>query len=330
MFSRKKISNLKWMNWLMPVVVVAVVLLLASFVNRTAPKSDIPEEVQELAENDDILWLSGMWVTITNCKLSDNEHATGIDTYISDDTHVNASVTAQNALDVVQPYYLMVFADGVPMKFEIMGDSYYAYPIELSSEKITMDLMFSPDFSLNIGRIDFLLFFDGDEKSDYHLNSYTVLLAQEGEPQIPSILQTTTAQRDILKGSHNDGTYGAWLWNEKLQPSESDFMGPRDIVLKKGENVLLEAIASKPGLYRTVLINDGRPISFTLEASDHIWLDWKSSGTDMLQTNMILDTASINDGSFFTVSTPICMEDITTSCLASPKIKVTYAPTNEE
>lgn len=39
----------------MPVVVIAVVLLLASFVNRPAPKSDIPEEVQELAENDDIL-----------------------------------------------------------------------------------------------------------------------------------------------------------------------------------------------------------------------------------------------------------------------------------
>lgn len=314
----------------MPMVVIAVVLLLASSVNRPTPKSDMPEEVQELAENDDILWLSGMWVTLTNCKLSDNEHATGIDTYISDDTHVNASVTAQNALDVVQPYYLMVFADGVPMEFEIMGDSYYSYPIELSSEKISMDLAFSPEFSLNIGRVDFLLFFDGDEKSDYHLNSYTVLLTQNGEPQIPSVLQITTPQRDILKGSHSDGTYSAWLWNENGQCSESDFMGPRDIILHKDETVLLEAIASKPGLYRTVLINDGRPISFSLEASDHIWLDWKSSGTDMLQTNMILDTASINDGSFFTVSTPICMEDITTSCLASPKIKVTYAPTSEE
>ena len=330
MFNRKNVSNSKWLDWIMPIVVIAVVLLLVSSANSLISKNDMPEEVQQLAENDDTLWLSGMWVTLTNCKLSDNECAAGIDTYISDEGRVKASVAVQNGLDVIQPYYLMVFADGVPVEFEIAGDSYYSYPIELSSEKINMDLWFSPEFSLNIGRLDFLLFFDGDEKSDYHLNSYTVLLTQNGEQQVPNVIQITTPQRDILKGSHNGGTYSAWLWNENSQCSESDFMGPRDIVLHKDETVLLEAIASKPGLYRTVLINNGKPICFTLEGSNRTWLDWESLGTNMLQTNMILDAASINDGSFFTVSTPICMEDITTSCLASPKIKVTYAPTSEE
>ncbi len=91
-----------------------------------------------------------------------------------------ASVTLQNGLEKVQPYYFMILADGIPVEFEINGSSYMSYALDLTAEQVTFDVKFKPEFSLNLGRLDFLLFFDGNPKSDHHMTTYTIQLRQVG------------------------------------------------------------------------------------------------------------------------------------------------------
>ncbi len=86
-----------------------------------------------------------------------------------------------------------------------------------------------------------------------------------------------------------------------------------------GKRFLFESIASRSGLYRTVLILDGQPLSFTIEGELYSWLDWRSSGTDMLQIPIKLSEDCEKSGSFFAVSTPIDTESLPLSSLASAK-----------
>lgn len=281
---------------------------------------EMPDAMKELAQNQSVEWMAGMWVELPQLEMTQSDAAPNVDVYASAEGVIQATVTLQNGLDRAQPYYLMVFADGIPAEYNIGKNTYQTYPVELTPQQTILKLELQPDFSLNLGRLDFLLFYDGNSKSDFHMTSYTVWLRQSGEEKISTDLQNTVEQRKCLEDSFTSGSYGAWLWNWDSRPTPTDQIGPQEITA--GEKFLLEAIASDPGLYRTVLMLDGRPISFILDGTVRAWLDWTSSGTDMLQVPIELTGDCTASGSFFTVTTPLGAEAMSLSNLASVKIQV--------
>lgn len=322
-FAKKKVKDLLWC-----LLIIAAGIAFLYFVVIPSDKSpdsaavaassaptealEMPDEMQALLDSGSVEWMVGMWAQLTNCTKCQESIAPQIESYLNTKGTVYAEVTVQNGLDLIQQFYLMVFADGVPIEFKLDGDTYQSYPFELS-EAVKFNIEFTPEFTLNLGRLDFLLFYDGNPKSDFHMSSHTVWVEQNDEARIPTALQDTVSQRGGLVDSYSGGSYGAWLWKGETLPPEASNIGPREIELKDGEPLLFEAIASRPGVYRTVLIFDGQPVSM---------IDWESSGSDMLQLPIELLGLSDKGGSFFSVTIPLEQNAIAVSAVASSKILV--------
>lgn len=293
-------------------------------------KKEMPDAMKELAQNENVEWMAGMWVEVTNCEMLSSQSQESFEVYAAPDGAVQANVTLQNGLDKRQPFFLMVLADGLPVEFSIDGESYLSYPLRLTSEQIVLPVTLRPEFSLQLGRLDFMLCFDGDPQADFHTNSYTLWFDLEAEAEKPTLLQTTIAQREGLQGSYHDGTYGAWLWNQGVQPAGTDTIGAKTMTVADGERLLLEVIAAKEGLYRTILILDGMPVSFETDGTRYSCLDWKSGGTDMLQIPIEWTKETEENGSFFTVSTPLDPELTASLCLVSGGIQISAVGNGEE
>lgn len=313
------------------VVLLTIVLIVASTAcnivhpensSQLVEEKEMPDAMKELAENEAVEWMAGLWVELTNCTMQPDAPS-GVDTYSCQENVVQVSVTLQNGLDKVQPYYLCVFADGIPVEFRVEGSMYQAYAIDLGANQMSVDMEFQPEFSLRLGRLDFLLFFDGNPQSDFHMTSYTVCLEQNEEEREPTVLQKTIRQRAGVKESFVNGAYGAWLWDEDTPPMESDSTGQREAAIRDGGRFLLEAIASRAGTYRTVMMIGGQPVSFVDEEGQRLsWLDWESGGEDMLQIPVDLAEGSAIRGSFFAVTTPLGVESLSLPSLASSKIQL--------
>ena len=289
-------------------------------------EKEMPDVMKELAQNEAVEWMAGLWVEIPSGELQ--ERTQGVEAYACESSGIQATVTLQNGLEKIQPYYLMVFADGLPVEFQMEGDTYQRYPLELPPQQTVLSLAMQPEFTLSMGRLDFLLFFDGNPISDQHMVSYTVWITQEEGERQPENWQSTVPQREGLVDSFTNGAYGAWVWS--AEPAESDHTGPKELTVSQGEEILLEAIASGPGRYRTVLVFNGQPLTFTLDGEACAWLDWESAGTDMLQVPVQLPENWGEEGSFFTVTTPLGTESIPQPTMVSWKIRVTSVPNGEE
>ena len=294
----------------------------------TTPDKQMPDALQGLTDNPNINYFCGIWMKLTNCTRVGEKGVVPV--YSASEDTIQATVTATNGLNREQPYFLMVFADGAPVEFQIEGNTYLSYPLSLTPAHTDLKMEFCPEFSANLGRLDFLLFYDGNPKADHFMGWASCQVLQEGESLPPAKLQATVPQRSILEGSYNGDAYGAWLWNGEGHPSEQDPQGPRDMTVHGGETLWLEAIASKPGLYRTVLIQDGRPLSFTVEGEVYSWLDWESAGTDMLQLPIQLPEDQVNSGSFFTVTIPLSEESLETQPRNSWRILITESREGKE
>lgn len=314
---------------------VAAIVVLIYFVKPSPTAGSVngkemPNAMKELVQEESVEWMAGIWVELPDYEALQRDTAPGIDVYSCTESTVQATVTLQNGLNKAQSYYLMVLADGIPVGYKIGEDTYQTYPVELTATPKVLNLELRLEFPLHLGRLDFLLLYDENPKSDYHMTTYTVWFTQEEEEQTPSMLQRTVAQREGIKDRFTNGSYGAWLWKEDAPPVSADQIGPREIAIRRGEKLLLEAIASRPGLYRTVVILDGQPVYFMLGEERHIWLDWESNGTDMLQIPIELPEDLIANGSFFTITTPLGAESIVLSNLASFKIQIVNSPREEE
>lgn len=294
----------------------------------TAEK-EMPEAMKQLLQNDSVEWMAGIWVEFPNCFM-DTDPVSGVEIYSNAADMLHASVTVQNGLEKVQPYYLMVLADGIPVEFTVGENAYQAYTIDLTTDQLVLDLELNLEFALGLGRLDFLLFYDGNPQSDFHMVSYTTWFKLDEERKEPAALINTIEQRPGVKDSFNDGAYNAWFWNENERISQQTYTGPRDITLCSAEKLVLEVIASAPGIYRTVLIYNGQPLSFLINGNTHSWVDWESNGTNMLQVPITLLDDIMMDGSIFTVSTPIGAESLSTPTFTSWKIQVAYSGVNKE
>ena len=319
---------------LMTIIAAAILAFFVQVSINSNRNKEMPDAMKAFAQNDSTEWMAGIWVDLPNCEMLPENTISGITSYSNKDETIEATITVQNGLGKPQSYFLMVLEDGLPVEYMIDGIAYFTYLIELTSSPNTLHLEFSSDFSLHMGRLDFLLFYNENPRSDYHMTTYTVWLDQEDqidkEEKLPANLQTTVAQRVGVQGRFTNAAYGAWFWKGNFQIAESDQIGPREITIDQGETLLLEAIISRPGKYRTIVILDGEPISFTVDGETCTYVDWEADGTNMLQVPIGFSEDLVARNSIFTVTTPLGMESMTFDTLASFKIPVNAPSAGEE
>lgn len=304
---------------------LVVLISIIQFTERGHLPNDnkMPDTMAELSKEETVEWMAGIGVNVKSCTLQEHNDQTLIDLYNEGSSPLHVEVWLQNGLDCSQPYNLMVLADGVPIEFNIDGICYLSYSLSLSPKQTKLDLECTPDFTLSLGRLDFLLFYNGNPQSDFHMTTYTVFIEQSNHNMQASIpFQTTSEQREGLYDAFDNGAYGAWLWPSATLPMPSARTGSRELEIQVNEPFLFEAVASNPGAYRTILIWNNRPIDFIFNGRQFTYIDWESSKTNMLQIPIELPTPPTEFASFFSVSTPIGCGMESETCLASAKILI--------
>ena len=281
----------------------------------------VPDSMSNLAENPNVRWMVGMLAVLDDVEMVSGISQDSFEVFTEPGDIIRATITAQNGLDMSQRFDLMIFADGVPMEFEVEGKLYRTYPMVLSQQQISVKLNFRKDFALNLGRLDFIISLAENKQIDSHLLAYTMWIDLKSEPSGPDALCSVVEQRTGVQQAYTGGAYNSWLWNEGYVPLETDFAGPRAIAIQEKEKVLLEAIASKKGLYRTVLVVNGSPVNFEVDGNECSYLDWESTGTNMLQLSITLIDAP-SSGSLYTITTPLTKTDLAQFICASGKIEL--------
>lgn len=325
-FIRRNLKDLLWL-----IVLIAAGYILLRFVIFPSPAGtgrEMPEQMKELAEKENVEWMAGMWVELQDCIRREEDIAVNIDSYLYTSGLIHAGLTLQNGLDREQEYFLMLLADGIPMQFSVEEESVLTYPVNLK-DTVYLEIDFTPEFERNIGRLDFLLFFDENPESDYHMMSYTVWMEQPEGKEKPITLEKTVAQREGLEESFQENAYGAWLWKAADPPSSLDNIGSKNITVRTDEKLLLEAIAAKAGQYRTLLFTGRNFISISCEENVRDYLDWESDGSNMLQIPFCLPDNGQEEVSFFTVTTPMGESRLAEQSMASPRIRVRFMERKE-
>ena len=288
----------------------------------TTTALEMPDTMKEYTENPNVQWMAGLLVDIEDADKIEDISQERYKIPVASSGMIHATVTVQNGLKKTQRYELMVLADGVPVEFEIEGELYKAYPIDLTPQYKMIEIQLKKDFVLNLGRLDVLLSFSEDPQADYHLACYNLRIDLDDESLLPESLCTTIEQRVGVKGKYDGESYDAWIWNEGAVPTDIDNVGPRTISVQNEEEILFEAISGLPGMYRTVLVMNGHPVDFEMNGTQYAYIDWESTGTNMLQLPIqLLDVPST--GSFYTITTPLDADALAQSITASRRIELT-------
>lgn len=288
---------------------------------------DIPDAMIEYADDPMVQWMAGIVVGIENAEMIQGISQESFEVYSNPGDKINAVILVQNGLDKTQRFDLMVFADGVPVEFSTNGEIYNSYSIDLTPWQKMIEIEFEKDFTLNMGRLDFVMSYSENPHEDFHLVTYTVWVDLANEPLQPAKLCSVVNQRVGVEGMYGGGAYNAWFWNGGASPSETEGLGPRTISFRDNETVLLEAIASQPGYYRTVVVVNGKPMHFDIDGVNHAYIDWESKGTNMLQMPITLSEIP-SSGYIYTVTTPLTTENRSQFVVASGMIEL--VPDTEE
>lgn len=292
--------------------------------DETAPDSalQMPDGMKEFVENPSTQWMGGMLVILKNAEMTQGISQESYEVYTDPGDEVRATVTVQNGLEKVQRFDFMVFADGIPVEFTVNGKPYLSYPVDLAPQRKTFEVTFPKEFALNLGRLDFVMSFAENPQAAYHMVTYTVWITLDGEPTPPTSLCSTVEQRVGVQNSYLGNSYNSWIWNEGVVPADTDNIATSKVNVQKDETVLLEAIAGRPGFYRTVLVVNDIPVEFNINGKKHPYLDWESTGSNMLQLPVTI--ADIDSGScIYTVTTPLDTTNRALSILASGKTELT-------
>ena len=209
---------------------------------------------------------------------------------------VQIAVEANNKYNRADPYYLMILADGLPVEFSVEGEKYLHYPITLTPSGTAFTAELVPEFSVNLGRLDVFLLYDGDPLASTFTSVFTMHFAVEGKPLAPDTLQPTVA-RDV-------GGYGGSICDAWLRGPNGGAVQQRIITIRDGETVWFHGLSTETGLYRTVLVVNGAPVIFTLDGEEYAWLDWQSTGANMLRLPITLPHIPDNSR-FYAIFTPI-------------------------
>lgn len=308
------------------ILLVAFMFLRPRLVQKTKVERPMPDVMRSLAQDENVDWMAGLWVDIENYPINPTRATETIDVYEYDGGEIEAVVTVQNGLESEQDYYFMLFSDGIPIEFRI-GEKYYQkQDVTLTNEPTSVELTITPLFNQNLGRLDVVLIYDEDPLADFYLTSYSLWMDQPKEAIVPVDSLATIPQRSGLRDRFLDGAYSAWVWPESAEIEEESFIAPREISISRGDEILLEVIASSDCSYRTSLFIDGNPLLFCLGncQEESTYFDWTSHSTDMFQRSILLTESSVCSGSFYTISIPLSTE-LSLPVLASPKIKISVA-----
>lgn len=308
---KKTIITIGVLLLVISIAIALVCVVLPHQRNQSDSSLEMPDEMKELIEQGQVEWMAGMQVNLENCQMKKDKNTDpSMAVYDCPNYEIHATAHLQNGLDKSQPYRFMIFADGLPVEFRVDGCAYYAFPVDLIQKGTDLEFNFSPEFPLKLGRLDFLLFYEGNPSADYHMSFQTIWMEQETAPQLPATLFQSIPEREGLKEVFQEGSYGAWLWNEGIVPGETDGISSRDgISIHSGEELLLEIANTNAGTYRTVLIINGQPVSILVDGEQHSCLDWSSNGDEMLQLSITLPEDIDIGGSFYTITTPLSIED---------------------
>lgn len=282
---------------------------------------NMPEEMKEFAVDPRIQWMAGSVVELTNAKMIQTISENSFEVYLDPGNEVKAAIIVQNGLNKTQSFDFMVFADGVPVEFNVHNEVYTSYPIELTPWQKMFEIEFEKDFALNMGRLDFVMSYGENPQEDYHMVNYTVWIDLDEEVLQPVKLSPTVEQRTGVKGMYSGGSYNAWFWNEGTIPEDSQAVGQRTITIREQEKILLEAIASQAGLYRTVVVVNGAPVEFEVDGIRKSFLDWESTGINMLQVPITLLEEPSN-GRICTITTPLTTEERAVHIVGSGMIEL--------
>ena len=290
--------------------------------HTTTSALEMPDEMKKYAENPNVQWMAGLLVDIEDAVKIESISQERYEVPVPSGGTICATVTMQNGLKETQRYEMMVFADGIPVEFEIEGKQYKSYPIDLTPQYKMIEIKLKKDFALNLGRLDVLLSFSENPQADYHLACYDLWIDLVDEQLVPKSLCTTIEQRIGVKGKYTDESYDAWIWNEGVVPTDIDNAGPRIISIHNEETILFEAISGLPGLYRTVFVMNGHPVDFEWNGTQYSYIDWESTGSNMLQLPIQL-TDVPSTGSFYTITTPLNADAMAQPIVASRRIELT-------
>lgn len=251
---------------------------------KIAQQAEAP--VMEMATDSNLTEDKTETFSVEICvELKDREWKPNTNIYEYTEDSVQAIISMQNYMYLEQPYRLMLFADGVPLEFKVDEEICRSYFFTLSGRK-QLEIEFQPEFDLQLGRLDFLLFFEGDPEAVFHMTPYTLLMELPEKAQLPDRMQT--------------------------------------VVEQSSGNLLLEANAYKPGKYRTVLIKNGQPVCITSQGEQLPCLDWERTGDNVLQLPLELSWCGEDENNFFTVTTPIGSDEasLLTNSMESKKIRI--------
>lgn len=189
--------------------------------------------------------------------------------------------------------YLMILNDGIPVPFSIDNTEYLSYPYTLQ-ENLSIHAYFRPDFSLNIGRIDFLFLFL--VSNDYCLGSYTVFEDLPKDSVLPEEIYPTT---DVNSPTGMD-PYGYCMLSG-MQASRAQNISDLSQTTVSSDDGLftLNARIGQASLNRSFFFAGSTPISFTLDGKERTCLDWISDENQLLH----LEISANSPGEYY----PFCM-----------------------
>lgn len=321
---KKTIITISALLFVISIAIILACVVLPHQTEQADSGLEMPDAMKELIEQGQVEWMAGMQVDLDNCQMKKDENSdSNMAVYYYPNYEIHATAHLQNGLDQSQPYRFMIFADGIPAQFRVKGSAYYAFPVDLTKKGTDLEFDFSAEFPLKLGRLDFLLFYEGNPSADYHMSFQTLWMEQDTAPQLPTDLFQGIPEREGLQEVFQDGSYGAWLWNDGIVPDETDGISSRDgISIRPGEELLLEVANSNAGTYRTVLMINGQPVTVLVDGERRSCLDWSSNGDEMLQLPITIPEDIEIGGSFYTVTTPLNIEDSSKCDLVSFRIPI--------
>lgn len=282
---------------------------------------EIPGEIKEYANSKDTEWMVGMWVELGNCKRLEADIANNVDSYEYHAGEISATVIMQNCKDEEQPFRLMLLADGVPTKFQVGKREYVSYCVNGLIGALQMDIVFLPEFINNLGRLDFLLLYDGNPASDFYMTSYQIWMEQSSEyhaEDVDDAVGTTRArEKDIAHGEK----YTASLRKDEANDPTCD-ASSRKMTIMEDEKILLTVTGEYAGRHRIVCLADERVIDLENGSSNVWWIDWNSNGDDAYECEGNFPLGLPESFSFYTICTPIDKDKVVRPCMASYKIPI--------
>ncbi|MBQ6550896.1 MAG: hypothetical protein IJL78_05770 [Lachnospiraceae bacterium] len=236
-----------------------------------------------------IAWNPVFSVSLPNCSIVDHcGENESIDVVRCNGEKIKADLEIFTGTDSYVSCSLIILRDGAPASYTIDGESCDSYHIYVSGpRRLTVEI--EPEFDLHIGRLEFFLVNDQRKPHEIMCRNWMFVVEQDEEPVMPEELHETVHQREMVLGGFRGNAVCSWLWKADDEDREKTTVGPYTIYYHPGDDLILEGVSGEPGYYRTVLLSGGRYAGVYENGQKIPWIDWQSTGDDMLEFTFCLN-----------------------------------------